>query len=152
MIKHKVEKLNHVADALSRCHSFLSTMQTTVFEFDHIKELYAVDADFGKMWKRCLEGPQQMFVIKDGFLYYGKQLCIPQSLLRESIVRVAHEGGLAGHFGHSKTLKLIRDNFYWPKLNRDVVRLVERCKTCRRSKMYVSNQGLYEPLPIPTAP
>ena len=66
---------------------------------------------FGKgVWKVHNE----MFVIRDGFLYYGKQLCIPQ-----------------GHFGYFKTLKLILDNFYWPKLNRDVVRMVERCETCR---------------------
>ena len=58
-----------------------------------------------------------MFVIRDDFLNYGKQLCIPQGSLRESIVREAHEGGLASHFGHFKTLKLIRDNLYWLKLN-----------------------------------
>ena len=67
-------------------------------------------------------------------------------------MREAHKGGLAGHFGHFKTLKLIQDSFYWPKLNRDVVRMVERCETCRRAKMHGSNQGLYEPLPILTAP
>ena len=56
--KHKAGKLNQVANALSRRHSLLSTMQTTVFGFDHIKELSAVDLDFGEIWKRCLEGPQ----------------------------------------------------------------------------------------------
>ena len=49
VIKHKAGKLNQVVDALSRRHSLLSTMQTTVFRFDHIKELYAVDLDFGKI-------------------------------------------------------------------------------------------------------
>ena len=73
-------------------------MQTTVFDFDHIKELYATDPDIGETWRRCLEDPQRMFVIREDFLYYGKQLCIPQGSLRESIVREAHEGGLTGHF------------------------------------------------------
>ena len=111
MIKHNVGKLNHVAGALSRRHSFLSTMQTMVFKFDHIKDLYNIDLNYGEIWRRCLECPQRMFVITEGFLYYGKRLCIPQGSLRESIVRKAHEGGLAGHFGHSKTLRLIQDNF-----------------------------------------
>ncbi|XP_019261848.1 PREDICTED: uncharacterized protein LOC109239720 [Nicotiana attenuata] len=93
-----------------------------------------------------------MFVIRGGFLYNGKQLYIPQSSLRESIVMEAHEGGLVGHFVYSKTLKMIQGNFYCPKLNKDVLRLIERCETCRKTKMYGSNNGLYEPLPFPTTP
>ena len=58
VIKHKAGKLNQVVDALSRRHSLLSTIQTTMFKFDHIKELYAVDPDFGEIWRICLEGPQ----------------------------------------------------------------------------------------------
>ncbi|XP_060177884.1 uncharacterized protein LOC132607823 [Lycium barbarum] len=82
----------------------------------------------------------------------GKQLCIPQGSIRESIVREAHEGGLAGHFVHSKTSKMIQENFYWPKLNRDVLRLIERCESYKRAKMHGRYKGLYEPLPIPTTP
>ncbi|XP_060170605.1 uncharacterized protein LOC132601543 [Lycium barbarum] len=74
VIKHKAGKLNQVADALSRRPCVLSIMQTNVFGFDHIKELYEADPDFGVIWTRCLEGPQRMFLIRDGFLYYGKQL------------------------------------------------------------------------------
>ncbi|XP_070010191.1 uncharacterized protein [Nicotiana sylvestris] len=107
VVNHKAGKHNQVVDALRRRRCLLSIMQTNVFEFDHITELYEASPDFGDVWKRCLEGPQRMFVIRDGFLYYGKQLCIPQTSLRESIVREAHEGGLAGHFGHSRTFKVI---------------------------------------------
>ena len=141
MIKHKSKKLNQVADALSRIHILFSIIQTTVFDFDHIKELYVVDMDFGEILRRCLEGPQWMFVISEGFLYYGKQLCIPQGSLRESIVREAHEGGLVGHFGHFKTLKLIQDNFYWPKLNRDVLRMIERVRLTRGQRCMGAIRG-----------
>ena len=64
-------------------------------------------------------------------------------------MREAHEGGLVGHFGHSKTLRQIQDNFYWPKLNQDVMRMIERYETCKRVKMHGSNKGLYKPLPTP---
>nr|XP_009773399.1 PREDICTED: uncharacterized protein LOC104223632 [Nicotiana sylvestris]XP_016484711.1 PREDICTED: uncharacterized protein LOC107805229 [Nicotiana tabacum] len=107
VIKHKTGNLNQVVDALSIRPCLLSMMQTNVFGFDYIKELYEADLDFGDVWKICLEGPQRKFVIRDGFLYYGKKLCLPQSSLRESIVTEAYEGGLSGHFGHSKTLKMI---------------------------------------------
>ena len=102
-----------------------STMQNSILGFDHITDLYAHDVDFGQIWIRCLEGPQPMFVIGDDFLYYGKQLCIPQGSLHEVIVHEAYKEGLAGHFRQTKTLRLVQENFYWPKMVRDVNKLVE---------------------------
>ncbi|KAK1681393.1 hypothetical protein QYE76_042241 [Lolium multiflorum] len=32
----------------------------------------------------------------------------------------SHDGGLMGHFGREKTLLMQADNFYWPKMRRDV--------------------------------
>lgn len=83
-----------------------------------------------------------MFVLRDGYLYYGKQLCISQKRLCEFIIRGSHEGGLAGYFGQTKTLHLVQENFYWPKMVRDVNKLVERCETCIKAKMHKSNSGL----------
>ncbi|KAK1608557.1 hypothetical protein QYE76_032230 [Lolium multiflorum] len=34
----------------------------------------------------------------------------------------SHAGGLMGHFGHEKTLLMLADHFYWPKMRRDVDR------------------------------
>lgn len=91
-----------------------------------------------------------MFVFRDGFLYYGKQRYIPQSSLTEFIVREAHEGGLAGHFGYFKTLKMIQENVFWPKFNKDVLRLIEHCETCRKAKTHGAIRDY--PLAIPTTP
>ncbi|GKC92354.1 RNA-directed DNA polymerase, partial [Tanacetum coccineum] len=46
------------------------------------------------------------------------------------IILEGHAGGLVGHFGRDKTLALLREQFYWPKMERDVNRLLERCRTC----------------------
>nr|GEW09675.1 RNA-directed DNA polymerase [Tanacetum cinerariifolium] len=72
--------------------------------------------------------------------------------LRKAIVLEGHAGGLAGHFGHDKTLALLREHFYWPKMERDVNRLLERCRTCHIAKTHSSNAGLYTPLSVPIAP
>ncbi|GKA11907.1 RNA-directed DNA polymerase [Tanacetum coccineum] len=63
-----------------------------------------------------------------------------------------HAGGLAGHFGRDKTLALLHEQFYWPKMERDVNRLLERCRTCHITKTQSSNAGLYTPFSIPVAP
>ncbi|KAK1651489.1 hypothetical protein QYE76_069294, partial [Lolium multiflorum] len=46
----------------------------------------------------------------------------------------SHARGLMGHFGREKTLLMLVDHFYWPKMRRDVDRYVRRCITCNKSK------------------
>ncbi|KAK1646462.1 hypothetical protein QYE76_064267 [Lolium multiflorum] len=38
----------------------------------------------------------------------------------------SHAGGLMGHFGREKTLLMLADHFYWPKMRRDVDKYVKR--------------------------
>ncbi|KAK1593398.1 hypothetical protein QYE76_008222 [Lolium multiflorum] len=64
----------------------------------------------------------------------------------------SHVGGLMGHFGREKTLLMLADHFYWPKMRRDVDRYVRRCITCNKSKSKLKPHGLYTPLPAPTTP
>nr|GEY16252.1 RNA-directed DNA polymerase [Tanacetum cinerariifolium] len=59
---------------------------------------------------------------------------------------------ISGHFGCDKTLALLREQFYWAKMERNVNKLLERCRTCHISKTHSSNVGLYTPLFDPVAP
>ncbi|GJU25722.1 RNA-directed DNA polymerase [Tanacetum coccineum] len=68
------------------------------------------------------------------------------------IILEGHAGGLASHFGRDKTLALLCEQFYWPKMERDVNRLLERCRTCHIAKTHSSNAGLYTPFSVPVAP
>ena len=56
-----------------------------------------------------------------------------------------------GHFGIAKTLGVIQEHFYWPRLKRDVERICSRCVTCKQAKSRIQSHGLYTPLPIPSA-
>jgi hypothetical protein len=151
-IKHKSGKLNQVADALSRRHSLLSTMEVQVLGFEVLKELYKNDPDFGNVWESCSQGSFNHFLVQEGFLFKNNKLCIPQCSLRRAIIQEVHGGGLAGHFGRDKTLALVQENFFWPKLAHDVECFVKSCRTCQIAKSHSKNTGLYTPLPVPKAP
>ncbi|KAK1616575.1 hypothetical protein QYE76_022092 [Lolium multiflorum] len=69
-----------------------------------------------------------------------------------NVSQESHAGGLMGHFGREKTLLMLADHFYWPKMRRDVDRYVKRCITCNKSKSKLKPHGLYTPLPAPTTP
>uniref|UniRef100_A0A2N9EGL5 RNA-directed DNA polymerase n=1 Tax=Fagus sylvatica TaxID=28930 RepID=A0A2N9EGL5_FAGSY len=151
-IKHKSGKLNQVADALSRRHSLLSTMEVQVLGFEVLKELYKNDPDFGNVWESCSKGSFNHFLVQEGFLFKNNKLCIPQCSLRRAIIQEVHGGGLAGHFGRDKTLALVQENFFWPKLAHNVECFVKSCRTCQIAKSHSKNTGLYTPLPVPKAP
>ena len=91
-IKHKAGVHNVVADAFSRRHALVTSMQVQVVGFDVLKELYEEDADFGEIWKLCTDKPFKDFVRMDGFLFKGNTLCIPSCSLRLSILDESHGG------------------------------------------------------------
>ena len=130
----------------------MTSMQVQVVGFDVLKELYEEDADFGEIWKLCTDKPFKDFVRMDGFLFKGNTLCIPSCSLRLSILDESHGGTLGGHFGEAKTLALVKANFFWPKLEKDIARFVKKCVVCMMAKTHGNNAGLYTPLPIPNMP
>ncbi|XP_056165625.1 uncharacterized protein LOC130137715 [Syzygium oleosum] len=89
-IKHKAEVLNSVADALSRKHSLLSTMQVKVLGLDTFKDLYVVDPHFLDIWRKSKTEPFHQFQIVEGYLFKGNRLFVPQCSLRESIIIEEH--------------------------------------------------------------
>lgn len=92
------------------------------------------------------------FIIQDGMLFKGSQLCIPRSFMRENLIKEKHSGGLARHFGRDKTIALVAKNYYYPQLQQDVKKFVQNCKICHMEKGVKQNIGLYQSLPIPEKP
>ena len=52
--------------------------------------------------------------------------------MRELLVREAHEGGLMGHFGITKTFDILCDHFYWPNMKKDVAKICNKCIVCNK--------------------
>ncbi|KAE8661446.1 hypothetical protein F3Y22_tig00113725pilonHSYRG00321 [Hibiscus syriacus] len=148
-LRHQAGSLNRVADALSRRTLLLTTMSTKVAGFETFTDMYAADPSFGRIFQEVTEGHRHDFVLHNGYLFHGLQLCIPDCSLRQQIISELHN---EGHFGRDKTLALISSDFYWPKLTSDVAHYVDCCYVCQRCKGVLTNAGLYTPLHVPEAP
>ena len=84
-------------------------MHTKVVCFDTFRELYPEDPSFGKIFTEVSIGKRNDYVTLNGYLFRGLQLCIPDSSLREQIIRELHG---EGHFGRDKTLALVSSDYY----------------------------------------
>ncbi|PKU63129.1 ATP-dependent DNA helicase RecG [Dendrobium catenatum] len=151
VLKHKSGSQNRVADALSRQSTLLLQLNTEITGLQCLKDLYATDKDFMKIWAECLEQPSSGdYAIRHGFLFKMNALCVPESSWRQQLIRELHCGGLAAHVGRDKTIEQLQSRFFWPHLRRDVSKFIERCSVCQSYKGNGQNTGLYMPLPVPT--
>ena len=84
-------------------------------------------------------------VVKDGILWRccvhphegnrWLQLVIPL-VLREAILKEAHEGISGGHLGQEKTLYRLKERFYWPGHFNEVRNWCLTCKDCATRKTH----------------
>ena len=61
-----------------------------------------------------------------------------------------HNVAYARHLGYQKTIAVVRSQFFWPGMKKDVIDYNVKCMECRRVKLehkYLA--GLLQRLPIP---
>ena len=105
-ICHKSGKENVILDALSCRKHLQTTMAISVAGFERIKEAYETDKDFGTIYKEIRQGEHlkhPYFSVRDGYLFNGSHLCLPNTSIREHVIGELHSGGCSGHLGRDKT-------------------------------------------------
>jgi ribonuclease HI len=118
VIKHISGNANKVADALSRRCLILQEFQVSTLGFEHLKEMYREDPDFKATYEACENpvmgdrSPWMEYMIQEGLLFKGSQLCIPKCSMRDNLLKEKHSGGLAGHFGHDKTFSQLNSSYF----------------------------------------
>jgi hypothetical protein len=77
VIKHISSNANKVVDALSRTCLILQEFQVKTLGFDHFKEMYHDDLDFGEEYESCVNpvlrdiSQWDEYLIQDGLLFKG---------------------------------------------------------------------------------
>ena len=115
IIKYKQGKENIVADALSRRYALVSSLNAKLLGFEYIKKLYANDDDFASVYGTCENAAFGKFYRLDEYLFRENRLCVPNSSMRELLVRETHGGGLMSHFGVRKTLEVLHEHIFLAK-------------------------------------
>ena len=82
---------------------------------------------------------------EDGILL--RQVLVPKKL-RNEILRLGHEGILAGHLGIKKSSDRILTNFYWPGILGDIRRYCQSCDICQRTV----DKGSVRKAPVQSVP
>ena len=81
------------------------------------------------------------YVIRNGLLYKGcvtnnretgyLQFVLPK-LFRKQALEACHDE--VGHLGTERTTSLLKDRFYWPKVESDIEEYVKTCPRCLKFK------------------
>ncbi|TID24773.1 hypothetical protein CANINC_002981, partial [Pichia inconspicua] len=95
---------------------------------------------------------------RDEVLYYRTLLTQPctrvvihsGSDLVRRLIKNAHSGVDAGHFGTFKTYLNLADTFFWKNMLPSIRNFCNRCKVCQWTNSNTQKlQGLFMPLPVP---
>jgi hypothetical protein len=155
VIKHISGTANKVVDSLRRKCLLMQEFKIKTLGFDNLKEMYRDDLDFKEAYEASenpiLRDRSQWteYMIQDGLLFRGNQLCIPKCSMRENLLKEKHNGGLTEHFGHDKTFSKLNGSYFFPGMRIDINKFVDRCRICQHTKGKRQNTWLYQPLPIP---
>ena len=148
-ISHRKGKDNIVPDALSRNGiDEISALNLTEPEIN-LNSPHFLDPEYVELKDKITAEPAKYPDIKavDRYIYIrtnhysGEEsqevnswkLWVPK-MLQKNVISRAHDDPVASHGGMVKTIELIRRNFYWPGLVKDVREYIRNCDVCKSTK------------------
>ena len=151
-IKHKSGVTNRFSAALSRRHSLLTKMKVEVLGFDEMKEFFVIDPDVFEVWIECTTPnlidhitKYDEYFIQESMFLKGILFSIPRISMWLNLIEEKHSDGLA----RDRTLSLLKDKYYWPKMYKDAQNFVNICGVCQVAKGVSQNNSLYTTISIP---
>jgi hypothetical protein len=69
--------------------------------------------------------------------------------LKSMLLSVMHKVPYVGHLGYQKTIFIVKKQYYWHSMKKEVVDFIARCLECQKVKVeHIHRAGLLQPLPI----
>jgi hypothetical protein len=87
----------------------------------------------------------------DGILLHKNRFFVPNVQdLKRIILHEMHNAPYAGHPGYKKTITMVKSQYFWLGMKREIVEYIARCMECQKVKTeHRHPTGLLQPLPIP---
>jgi hypothetical protein len=82
-------------------------------------------------------GQDSLFrVSNDGLIVMGKRIYLPDDkVLKSEVFKEADESKLAIHPRSTKMYRDFKENYWWPKMNREIAEYVPKCAICQHVKV-----------------
>ena len=100
-----------------------------------------------RYWKQQALHLKTTFFVKHGIYYLkdnkrGPLIMVPPGQdKRIEIIKDHHDSPTAGHPGYIRTLELIRRQYIWPTIKKDVYQYTKHCDLCQRTKYSRKNRN-----------
>lgn len=101
---------------------------------------------------QLLRHPKESFEIRDGLLFRGSRICIPDGPILTKLLYDYHSTPCTGPLGETKILNRLILLYYWKNMRDTVNKFVKSCRTCqqikpRNHKPFGSLQPILHPKP-----
>ncbi|XP_062114189.1 uncharacterized protein LOC133825231 [Humulus lupulus] len=127
VIRYKQGKENVVADAQSRRYALISTLDAKLLGFEHIKELYHVDHDFGEIYGACEKSAEGKFYRHEDGKKKAKFVKQFHERARLNIERRTEQYIKQANKGHHKQV-FEPDDWVWLHMRKERFPAQRRCK------------------------
>jgi len=151
-VKYRRERLNRVADALSRLSAVRAARKYVVSRATSASPHTQPDAhpDYvvrrGKLFRHILHSTD----FRETPSSEQWKECVSKTE-RASIMDRIHDHPTAGHLGIAKTIARAAERYYWPRMFADIARYVRTCANCLAHKASQERPvGLLHATPVKT--
>jgi hypothetical protein len=138
----------NLTDALSQIELFAIESLPLV---DAILRANRSHASLDSLREDAETGNDYRLTLDEGLLLRDGCLVVPDTdQLRTQLIREAHTPISQAHPSPGKTIKMLRERYYWKGMKSDVTTYLANCAACRRSHQpRGKTPGFLHPLPIP---
>ncbi|MBW0550028.1 hypothetical protein O181_089743 [Austropuccinia psidii MF-1] len=145
--KDEVQPSRHFAVKVESFSNLIDSIQKALWPDSQYRSILQELGKGKYMQDYSLDSSSKLLLFKD-------QVVIPNDpKIQLSILQKRHDAPLAGHPGEDKTLKLVKQDFYWSGMTQFIKDYVSFCQQCSRNKnIHHKTFGLLKPLLIPNCP